>query len=146
MLWMMRSCRDKSSPRCISQDLGDSDADILPAVEAGATGYLLKDAPLEELFRAVRAAAAGQPLLASAVAASFLRRVRAPNDQALSAREVEVLILVAHGRSNAVSEATVKSHLLHIFQKLGVADRTAAVTAALERQIIRLEGSCGMNH
>jgi len=130
----------------------DTDRDVLPAIEAGATGYLLKDTPREELFRAVRAAAAGQPLLAPAVAASLLRRVRAPVDQPLSAREVEVLGLVARGGSNkeiarflAVSEATVKTHLIHIFQKLGVADRTAAVTSALERGIIRLEGACGMD-
>lgn len=124
----------------------DSDADILRSIEAGATGYLLKDAPREDLFRAVRAAAEGKPLLAPAVAASLLRLVRAPADETLSAREVEVLALVARGGSNkevarslAVSEATVKTHLIHIFQKLGVVDRTAAVTSALERGIIRLE-------
>jgi DNA-binding NarL/FixJ family response regulator len=124
----------------------DTDADILPAIEAGATGYLLKDAPREELFQAIRFAAAGKPLLAAAVAARLMERARGPAEEALSSREIEVLGLVAKGASNKeiagqlwISEATVKSHLLHIFSKLGVADRTAAVTKALERGILRLE-------
>jgi DNA-binding NarL/FixJ family response regulator len=123
----------------------DSDADILRAIEAGATGYLLKDTPREELFRAVRAAAQGQPLLAPAVAARLLERVRAPADETLSAREIEVLKLVAQGASNRtiaqelhISQATVKSHLIHIFGKLGVDDRTAAVTTATRRGILQL--------
>jgi DNA-binding NarL/FixJ family response regulator len=124
----------------------DTDADILRAVEAGATGYLLKDAPREELFRAIRAAAQGQTLLAPAVAARLIGRMRAPADESLSAREIEVLALVARGASNKeiarslhISEATVKSHLIHIFGKLGVDDRTAAVTEASRRGILRLE-------
>ncbi|MCS6843952.1 MAG: response regulator transcription factor [Caldilineales bacterium] len=116
----------------------DTDSDILPAIEAGATGYLLKDAPREELYRAIRATSRGETVLAPAVAARLLGKMRAPAEEKLSARELEVLSLVARGASNAeiaqalhISEATVKSHLLHIFGKLGVADRAAAVTAAV---------------
>ena len=124
----------------------DTDADILRAVEAGATGYLLKDAPREELFHAVRAAAQGKTILAPTVATRLLEQMREPAQETLSGREVQVLELVADGASNKeigkqlhVSEATVKSHLLHIFDKLGVADRTAAVTTALKRGILRLD-------
>ncbi len=124
----------------------ESDADIIRAVEVGATGFLLKDAPREELFAAIRAAAEGKSPLSPAVAARLMRRMRGPAEEALSAREIEVLELVARGTSNKeiakqlwVSETTVKSHMLHIFDKLGVTDRTAAVTAALKRGIIRLE-------
>jgi len=124
----------------------DTDADILPAIEAGATGYLLKDIPRDELFRAVRAASRGESVLAPPVAARLMGRMRAPAEEALSEREIEVLTLVARGASNReiahalhISEATVKSHLIHIFGKLGVSDRTAAVTTGLERGIIRLE-------
>ncbi|HSL01094.1 MAG TPA: response regulator transcription factor [Rubrobacteraceae bacterium] len=123
----------------------DSDSDILPAIESGATGYLLKDAPREELFQAIRAAAQGKPLLTSAIAARLMERMRSPAVEALSSREIEVLNLVAKGASNKeiagqlyITEATVKSHLLRIFGKLGVADRTAAVTRALEQGILRL--------
>ena len=124
----------------------ESDADIFRAVEAGATGYMLKDTPREGLYNAVRAAAGGKPLLASAVAARLMERVRRPNEETLSGREIEILELVAAGTSNKgiakqlwISETTVKTHMLHIFEKLGVSDRTAAVTAALKRGIIRLE-------
>ena len=124
----------------------DSDTDIVRAIEAGATGYLLKDAPRQELFRAVRAAAKGESALAPAVASRRLGRRRVPAQEQLSEREVEVLQLVARGTSNRlvgralhISEATVKTHLVHIFGKLGVSDRTAAVTVALERGILRLE-------
>jgi DNA-binding NarL/FixJ family response regulator len=123
----------------------DSDADILPAIEAGATGYLLKDAPREELFRAIRAAAKGDSVLAPAVAARLMTRMRAPAEENLSVREIEVLQLVAKGASNKeigkslrISTATVKTHLIHIYGKLGVDDRTAAVTTALEKGIITL--------
>ncbi len=123
----------------------DTDADIVRAVEAGATGYLLKDAPREELFRAVRATAKGETVLAPVVAARLMGKVRDHGEQALSAREIDVLLLVARGASNQdvaeklhVSTATVKSHLIQIYQKLGVSDRTAAVTTAIERGIIRL--------
>jgi DNA-binding NarL/FixJ family response regulator len=124
----------------------DSDADILRAIEAGATGYLLKDTPREELFRAIRAAARGESVLAPAVAARLMTRMRAPAEENLSAREIEVLQLVAKGASNKevgkalhISTATVKTHLIHIYNKLGVDDRTAAVTTALEKGIITLE-------
>jgi DNA-binding NarL/FixJ family response regulator len=124
-----------------------TDADITRAVDAGATGYLLKDAPREQLFTAVRAAAKGESVLSPSVATRVLGRMRAPTQEALSPRELEILQAVAQGLSNKqisrqlyVSEATVKTHLLHVFGKLGVTDRTAAVTAALERGIIRLPG------
>ncbi|UAJ81307.1 response regulator transcription factor [Leifsonia sp. ZF2019] len=121
----------------------DSDADILGAVEAGASGYLLKDAPPHELTAAIRAAAAGESALAPVIASRLLDRLRAPR-VSLSAREIEVLRLVAAGRTNTevagalfVSETTVKSHLAHIFTKLDVTSRTAAVAAARERGILR---------
>ncbi len=123
----------------------DADTDIVRAVEAGATGYLLKDTPREELFRAVRAAARGEPVLAPSVAARLMRRAGAPATKAPTERELDVLRLVAQGLTNRaiarrlhVSEATVKTHLVHAFGKLGVDDRTAAVTAALERGLLRL--------
>src|SRR5690606_36138166 len=103
----------------------DSDSDILRAIEAGAIGYLLKDTPRDELFRAIHAAAQNQPLLTPSVAARLMHRMRTPADEGLSDREVEVLGLVARGNSNkevaralSISEATVKTHLNHIFQKL----------------------------
>lgn len=124
----------------------DTDEDILRAVEAGAVGYLLKDSPREELFRGVHAAARGESLLAAAVASRLVGRMRTPPGQALSPRELEVLALVAEGRPNKdiarslfISETTVKTHLAHIFTKLGVDDRTAAVTVALDRGVIRLK-------
>ena len=124
----------------------DTDADILRALDAGATGYLLKDAPPEELFRAIRAAAKGEVILAPSVAAKLTRRLTNTLEKSLSAREIEALTLAARGNSNKdiaaklhITEATVKSHFVHIFEKLGVADRTAAVTTALEKRIIRLE-------
>lgn len=133
------------SARIIVLTTYDSDADILRAIEAGATGYLLKDAPREELFRAIRAAARGDSVLAPAVAARLMGRMRAPAEENLSAREIEVLELVAKGASNKeigrklhISTATVKTHLVRIFSKLGVDDRTAAVTTALEKGIITL--------
>jgi DNA-binding NarL/FixJ family response regulator len=124
----------------------DSDADILPAIEAGATGYLLKDTLREDLYRAIRAAARGEAVLAPLVANRLIGRMRLPVEEKLSSRELEVLGLVANGSSNSeiasrlhISQATVKSHLIHIFGKLGVSDRTAAVTVALQRGLIRLE-------
>jgi DNA-binding NarL/FixJ family response regulator len=123
----------------------DGDADILRAIEAGATGYLLKDTPRDDLFRAIRAAAKGESFLTPTVATRLIGRVRAPVEDSLSDREVEVLTLVAQGASNKevakqlwISEATVKTHLIHIFGKLGVSDRTAAVTVGLERGILHL--------
>ncbi len=125
----------------------DSDADILRAIEAGATGYILKDAGREELFQAVRASAAGFSYLSPLVASRLVGRVRSPAPGGLSEREGEVLAQVARGASNKdvahrlhISEATVKSHLLHIFAKLEVSDRTEAVTLALQRGLIKLDG------
>jgi DNA-binding NarL/FixJ family response regulator len=124
----------------------DTDTDIARAIEAGATGYLLKDTPREELARAVRAAARGEPVLAPAVAARLMDQMRGPAQESLSGREIEVLDLVRDGLSNRevaarlfISEATVKTHLIHVFSKLGVADRTAAVTVALERGILSID-------
>ncbi|WP_416445802.1 response regulator [Leucobacter sp. HNU] len=121
----------------------DTDGDILGAVEAGASGYLLKDAPPAELIAAVRAAAAGESALAPAIAGRLLARIRTPQ-ASLSARETEVLRLVADGESNSaiaarlhISDATVKSHLVHIFSKLGVSSRTAAVATARDLGVLR---------
>jgi DNA-binding NarL/FixJ family response regulator len=133
----------------------DTDSYVLPAIEAGATGYLLKDAPRAELLRAVRAAAEGQGVLSPAVATRLMTRVRTadrrgpggrfPPVQAelLSQRELEVLELVAAGTTNReiavrlfISEATVKTHLLHVYAKLGVTDRAAAVAEAFNRGLL----------
>jgi DNA-binding NarL/FixJ family response regulator len=117
----------------------DTDADILRAVEAGATGYLLKDTPRDQLVAGVRAAARGETVLAPTVATRLVTSVRTAGERP-TAREAQVLALVARGLSNAavgrelyISEATVKTHLLRAFAKLGVDDRTAAVTVARER-------------
>ena len=121
----------------------DTDADILRAVEAGAVGYLLKDATQAELVGAVRAAARGETVLAPAVAGRLVTRLRGPAPPPLSARETEILALAGRGATNAeigrqllISEATVKTHLLRAFGKLGVSGRTAAVAAALERGLL----------
>ncbi|WP_055624364.1 response regulator transcription factor [Streptomyces sp. JHA19] len=124
----------------------DTDTDTIPAIEAGATGYLLKDAPRDELFTAVRAAAEGRTVLSPAVASRLVSAVRTPRrerDEPLSAREREVLALVARGTSNReiarelfISEATVKTHLTHLYAKLGVNDRAAAVATAYECGIL----------
>jgi DNA-binding NarL/FixJ family response regulator len=123
----------------------DSDADVLPAVEAGATGYLLKDAPRDELLRAVHAAYLGQAVLAPSVAQKLLGRVREPAvpAESLTERELKVLTLVASGATNReaakalfISEATVKTHLLHAYAKLGVRDRAAAVAEAYRRGLL----------
>ena len=121
----------------------DTDADILGAIEAGASGYLLKDAPPEELIAAVRAAAAGESALAPEIADRLSSRSRS-RDPSLSLREAEVLGLVAAGKSNRaighelfLSEATVKSHLVHIFTKLGASSRTSAVAKARATGAIR---------
>jgi DNA-binding NarL/FixJ family response regulator len=139
---------DGSGTRVLVLTTYDTDADILRAVEAGATGYLLKDASSSDLVAAVRATARGETTLAPAVAARLVGRMRQPAPEQLTPREVEVLALVAKGATNAkvaetlfISEATVKTHLLHVFGKLGVDDRTAAVTTAIARGI--LPGSRG---
>ncbi|ASU78004.1 DNA-binding response regulator [Actinopolyspora erythraea] len=121
----------------------ETDADILAAVEAGATGYMLKDSPPEQLVEAVRSAARGETALGPNVAARLFDRLRGP-EESLSPREVEILRLLGQGLSNRalsrelfISEATVKTHLVHIFDKLGVDNRTAAITTAIQRGIIR---------
>jgi DNA-binding NarL/FixJ family response regulator len=125
----------------------DTDADIVRAVEAGASGYLLKDAPLPQLADAVRAAARGETVLAPPVAARLVSRLRAPAPEAPTARELEVLAGVARGLTNAeigrelfIGEATVKTHLLRVFAKLGVDDRTRAVLVAVERGLLPRPG------
>ena len=132
-------------PRVLVLTTYDTDADILRAVEAGATGYLLKDTPREALVEAVRSASRGETVLAPPLAAKLMRQVRS-NDQ-LTPREVEVLALVSRGMSNGdiaqelfIGEATVKTHLLHAFDKLGVSDRTAAVTTAMRLGVLRDAG------
>jgi DNA-binding NarL/FixJ family response regulator len=131
------------APRVLVLTNYDTDADILTAIEAGASGYLLKDAPPDELVAAVRAAAAGESALAPVIAGRLMARMRAPLTS-LSARELEVLELVAAGASNTdiagrlhITEATVKSHLVHIFTKLDVGSRTAAVSAARALGLLR---------
>ena len=121
----------------------DSDSDVVPALEAGATGYLLKDTPREELVRAIRAAAQGDAVLAPSVASRLVSQLREPARDTLSDRELEVLALIAQGETNRgaaarlfISEATVKTHLLHIYEKLDVNDRAAAVAAAYERGLL----------
>ncbi|GAA0625032.1 response regulator transcription factor [Kribbella sandramycini] len=121
----------------------DTDTDTVPAIEAGATGYLLKDAPPHELFTGVREAAAGRTVLSPAVASRLVSAVREPAAAPLAAREREVLALVAKGTSNReiarelfISEATVKTHLSHVFTKLGVNDRAAAVAKGYEQGIL----------
>ncbi|MFC4785034.1 response regulator [Nocardioides sp. MAHUQ-72] len=121
----------------------DTDVDILGAIEAGASGYLLKDSPPHELIAAIRAAAAGESALAPTIAGRLLERMRAPQ-VSLSAREMEVLRLVDSGASNAqiaarlhITDATVKSHLVHVYSKLGVSSRTAAVSTARSMGVLR---------
>ncbi|MFE9688746.1 response regulator [Micromonospora sp. NPDC005806] len=123
----------------------DTDRDVVPAIEAGATGYVLKDTGREELIHAVRTAARGEAVLSPSVATRLLGQVRAPADP-LSARELEVLRLIADGATNReaaarlfISEATVKSHVLHIYTKLGVNDRAAAVAVAFRRGLLTPE-------
>ncbi|MCW5879469.1 MAG: response regulator transcription factor [Anaerolineae bacterium] len=131
----------------------DTDEHIVGALEAGASGYLLKDAPRDDLFNAIRTVARGDALLQPRVAARLLQHMTGQTqrgnvnngEEDLSPREIEVLQLVARGYANkeiaarlTITEATVKTHLAHIFQKLGVNDRTEAVTTAVQRNIIRL--------
>lgn len=124
----------------------DTDADILRALEKGATGFLLKDEREDRVFDAIREAAEGRSALAPGVASRLVERLRGDAESHLSDREIEILMLVAQGRSNReigrelhISDSTVKAHMLHVFDKLDVTDRTAAVTTALKRGIIRLD-------
>jgi DNA-binding NarL/FixJ family response regulator len=140
----IRAIRDEGlSASVIVLTTYDTDGDVLRAIEAGAGGYLLKDAPEEELFRAVHAAARGEAALAPSVATRLVGQMRAPTSDPVSPREVEVLALVAGGATNReaatrlfISEATVKTHLLHLYEKLGVNDRAAAVAIAYERGLL----------
>ncbi len=124
----------------------ETDADIVRAVAVGALGFLLKDTPEESIFSAIRDVARGTSPLSPSIAARLVERMRGDNDNILSPRELEILQLVAQGANNKgianklwISEATVKSHLNRVFDKLGAVDRTSAVTAALKRGIMRLE-------
>ena len=132
----------KNPPNVLVATNYDTDADILGAIEAGAVGYLLKDAPPADLLAAVRSAAEGDSTLSPVVANRLMTRVRTPRTS-LTPRELEVLKLVAAGSSNRdigkvlfLSEATVKSHLVHIYDKLGVRSRTSAVAAAREQGVL----------
>ena len=143
-----RLATDHPGVRVLVLTTYDTDADIVRAVEAGATGYLLKDTPLPQLADAVRAAARGETVLAPPVAARLVSRMRAPAADAPTARELEVLAGVARGLTNAeigrqlfIGEATVKTHLLRVFAKLGVDDRTRAVLVAVERGLLPSPGS-----
>jgi DNA-binding NarL/FixJ family response regulator len=137
-----------SAARVLVLTTYDTDSHVLPAIEAGATGYLLKDAPRADLLRAVRAAARGEAVLSPSVAARLMSRFRAPaGPGTLSHRELEVLELVAAGTTNReaaarlfISEATVKTHLLNIYGKLGVSDRAAAVAEAFNRGLLTPSG------
>ena len=135
----------ENAPAVLVLTTYDTDADIVRAVEAGANGYLLKDAPRETLADAIRRAARGETVLAPPVVARLASRMRAPAPPTLTDRETEVVRCVAKGLSNAevgrelhIGEATVKTHLLRAFEKLGVTDRTAAVTAAYRAGLIEL--------
>ncbi|HTK52261.1 MAG TPA: response regulator transcription factor [Gemmatimonadaceae bacterium] len=123
-----------------------SDGEVLRAIEAGAVGYLLKDVPHEELFRALRAVAKGARYLAPAVTERLMARWQQPARLTLTDRELEVLRCVAHGKGNrqiatelGIAEPTVKAHLVHIFEKLGVENRTAAAHMARELGLIAPE-------
>ena len=139
-------------PRVLVLTTYDTESDIIRALDAGAQGYLLKDAPPEELWSGIRAVARGETVLASSVAATLVRRSTSPGP-VVTEREVEVLELLSQGLGNKemarellISEATVKSHLSHIYTKLGVDTRAGAVAAAIEQRIIRSStGSPGRN-
>jgi DNA-binding NarL/FixJ family response regulator len=135
--------RSAPSVRVLVLTTFDTDRDVLPAIEAGATGYLLKDTPRDELLRAVRAAYRGEAVLSPAVAGRLMGQVRAPAEDSLSARELEVLRLVAAGQTNkaiaaelVLSERTIERHLSNIFAKLGVSSRAAATAFAYRHELV----------
>jgi DNA-binding NarL/FixJ family response regulator len=140
----IRTLTERANPaRVLVLTTYETDADVVPALAAGAIGYLLKDSPRAELYRAVRAANLGESVLAPSVAKRLVRQLRAPAQDGLSERELEVLSLIAQGETNRgtaarlfISEATVKTHLLHIYAKLDVNDRAAAVATAYERGLL----------
>jgi DNA-binding NarL/FixJ family response regulator len=134
-----------STARVLVLTTYDTDSDVLPAIRAGATGYLLKDTPREDLFRAVLAAHRGESVLSPSVAGRLMGELRTPAREPLSQRELEVLRLTSQGSTNRetaaklfISEATVKTHLLHVYAKLGVRDRASAVATAFERGLLGL--------
>ncbi|MGV9776169.1 response regulator [Streptosporangium sp. NPDC003464] len=138
-----RILAERPGSRVIVLTTYETDQDIVRAVEAGAAGYLLKDTSRADLLAAIFSAARGETVLSPSVATRLVTRMRAPVGQSLSPREAEVLSLVADGLTNAeigkalfISETTVKTHLLRVFGKLGVSDRTAAVTTALDRGLL----------
>lgn len=141
----IRALAQRGSPaRILVLTTYDQDSYVLPAIEAGAHGYLLKDAPREELARAVRAVANGETVLSPSVAGRLVDQVRRPPREELSPRELEILRLVAAGNTNReiartlfISEATVKTHLLHIYEKLSAPDRAAAVSEAYKRGLLQ---------
>lgn len=121
----------------------DGDADVLPAIEAGAVGYLLKDAPTADLLDAVRTVARGGSVLSPTTVSRLVGHLRKPGPGALSRRELDVLRLLADGASNRaaadhlfISEASIKTHIAHIFDKLGVRDRAGAVGEAYRRGLL----------
>ncbi|MFD1930703.1 MULTISPECIES: response regulator [Nonomuraea] len=131
------------APQVLVLTTYETDADIVRAIDAGATGYVLKACPPDELFQAIKAAARGETVLSPKVATRMMRRMRDPGP-ALTTREIEILELLAKGVGNKeiaralfITEATVKTHLVHVYGKLGVDTRTAAVAAAVERGLIR---------
>lgn len=137
-----RALRAADGPPVLILSTYDTQADIVAAIEAGALGYLLKDAPEDDLHGAVVATAAGQRTLSPTVAAALAERLTTPHE-ALSAREIDILRELESGATNQqlarrlfISVATVKTHLIHIYQKLGVDNRTAAITQARARKLI----------
>ncbi|MCT1803067.1 DNA-binding response regulator [Kocuria sp. WRN011] len=137
-----RAIRAAGGPPVLILTTYDTQSDILSALEAGATGYLLKDAPEETLRQAVLDAAANRPVLSPQVTAQLVMRTTKPAS-ALSPREIEILELAATGASNRsmakqlfISEATVKTHLVHVYNKLNVDNRTAAIDRARQQRII----------
>lgn len=135
--------RERQQTRVIVLTTYESDRDIVRAVEAGAAGYLLKDTSTADLLAAIASAVRGETVLSPSVATRLVSRMRGPAQESLTPREVQVLELVAKGGTNAdigkalfISETTVKTHLLRIFGKLAVSDRTAAVTTAMEKGLL----------
>ena len=140
-----REITDAGTARVLVLTTYESDEDILRAIEAGATGYLLKDVAPDALASAIRAAARGETVLAPSVQSTLLNRMRQPTPQvpALSAQEIAVLTGAAQGKTNAaigtvlhISETTVKTYLGRAYEKLGVGDRTSAVRKAIELRLI----------
>lgn len=137
---------ERPSTRVVILTTYASDGEVLRAIEAGAVGYLLKDVPHEELFRALRAVARGERYLAPVVTERLMARWQQPSRLTLTDRELDVLRCVARGDGNkqiaaalGIAEPTVKAHLVHIFEKLGVENRTAAARVAREHGLIAVE-------